>query len=118
MAQSGSRWGGRDSGSSFPSALGSVAHQLLGQHLTQIVGAQAAPQPATKGDGYHSRFFADDDDQGVGLVADPDRRAVAVAEAIGRPADQQHACCSMKAGRTIEMRPRSVWLHPRAAVPA
>jgi len=55
---------------------------------------------------------------GLDGIAFPADGAVAVAEAIGRPADQQHACCSMKAGRTIEMRPRSVRLHPRAAVPA
>ena len=55
---------------------------------------------------------------GLDGIAFPADGAVAVAEAIGRPADQQHACCSMKAGRAIELRPRSVKLHPRAAVPA
>lgn len=54
---------------------------------------------------------------GLDGIAFPADGAVAVAEAIGRPADQQHACCSVKAGRTIELRPRSVKLHPRA-VPA
>lgn len=48
---------------------------------------------------------------GLDGVAFPADGAVAVAEAIGRPAEQQHACCSMKAGRTIK-------LHPRAAVAA
>ena len=48
---------------------------------------------------------------GLDGVAFPADGAVAVAEAIGRPAHQQHACCSMKAGRTIK-------LHPRAAVAA
>jgi len=48
---------------------------------------------------------------GLDGIAFPADGAVEVAHAIGRPADQQHACCSMKAGRTIR-------LHPRAAVPA
>jgi len=54
---------------------------------------------------------------GLDGIAFPADGAVAVAQAIGRPAAQQHACCSMKAGRTIELPPRSVKLHPRA-VPA
>jgi hypothetical protein len=48
---------------------------------------------------------------GLDGIAFPADGAVAVAQAIGRPAEQQHACCSMKAGRTIK-------LHPRAAVAA
>jgi len=32
--------------------------------------------------------------------------------------EQQHACCSMKAGRTVELRPRSIKIHSRAAVAA
>jgi len=48
---------------------------------------------------------------GLDGIAFPADGAVAVAHAIGRPADQQHACCSMKVGRTIK-------LHPRAAVAA
>jgi len=52
---------------------------------------------------------------GLDGIAFPADGALAVAQAIGRPAGQQHACCSMKAGRTIELRPRSVKLHPRAA---
>ena len=55
---------------------------------------------------------------GLDGVAFPADGAVAVAEAIGRPASQQHACCSMKAGRAIELRPRGVKLHPRSVVPA
>ena len=35
---------------------------------------------------------------GLDGIAFPADGAVAVAEAIGRPADQQHACCSMKLG--------------------
>ena len=48
---------------------------------------------------------------GLDGIAFPADGAVAVAHAVGRPADQQHACCSMKAGSTIK-------LHPRVAVPA
>jgi lipoyl synthase len=48
---------------------------------------------------------------GLDGIAFPADGALAVAEAIGRPAEQQHACCSMKAGRTIK-------LHPRVAVAA
>lgn len=48
---------------------------------------------------------------GLDGIAFPADGAVAVAQAIGRPADQQHACCSMKAGRTIK-------IHPRAALAA
>ena len=55
---------------------------------------------------------------GLDGIAFPADGAVAVAQAIGRPAEQQHACCSMKAGRTIELQPRSIKLHPRAAVAA
>lgn len=52
---------------------------------------------------------------GLDGIAFPADGAVAVAQAIGRPAEQQHACCSIKAGRSIELRPRSVKLHLRAA---
>jgi len=48
---------------------------------------------------------------GLDGIAFPADGAVAVAQAIGRPAEQQHACCSMKAGRTIK-------IHSRAAVAA
>ncbi len=48
---------------------------------------------------------------GLDGIAFPADGAVAVAEALGRPAIQEHACCSMKTGRTIE-------IHPRASVAA
>jgi uncharacterized radical SAM superfamily protein len=46
---------------------------------------------------------------GLDGIAFPADGALAVAQAIGRPAAQEHACCSMKTGRTIK-------LHPRAAL--
>ena len=48
---------------------------------------------------------------GLDGVAFPADGALGVAHAIGRPAAQQHAGCSMKTGRTIK-------LHPRPAVAA
>jgi uncharacterized radical SAM superfamily protein len=48
---------------------------------------------------------------GLDGIAFPADGTLAVAHAIGRPAMQEHACCSMKTGRTIE-------LHPRKAVAA
>jgi len=48
---------------------------------------------------------------GLDGIAFPADGALGVAHAIGRPVFQEHACCSMKTGRTIK-------LHPRAAVPA
>jgi hypothetical protein len=48
---------------------------------------------------------------GLDGIAFPADGAVAVAHAIGRPAVQEHACCSMKTGRTIK-------IHPRAALAA
>jgi uncharacterized radical SAM superfamily protein len=48
---------------------------------------------------------------GLDGIAFPADGAIAVARAIGRPVAQEHACCSMKTGRTIK-------LHPRAAVAA
>ncbi len=45
---------------------------------------------------------------GLDGIAFPADGALGVAQAIGRPAAQEHACCSMKTGRTIK-------LHPRAA---
>ncbi|MNC93838.1 hypothetical protein D3C83_105540 [compost metagenome] len=42
---------------------------------------------------------------GLDGIAFPADGAVAVAQAIGRPAAQQHACCSMKAGNTIKLHP-------------
>ena len=44
---------------------------------------------------------------GLDGIAFPADGALAVAEAIGRPAVQQHACCSMKTGRTIKIHPRA-----------
>jgi lipoyl synthase len=43
---------------------------------------------------------------GLDGIAFPADGAVAVAAALGRPAIQEHACCSMKTGRTIEIHPR------------
>jgi hypothetical protein len=48
---------------------------------------------------------------GLDGIAFPAEGALAVAGAIGRPAVQEHACCSIKTGRTIK-------LHPRATVAA
>jgi lipoyl synthase len=48
---------------------------------------------------------------GLDGIAFPADGTLAVAEAIGRPAVQEHACCSIKTGRTIK-------LHPRRAVTA
>jgi uncharacterized radical SAM superfamily protein len=48
---------------------------------------------------------------GLDGIAFPADGALGVAHAIGRPVFQEHACCSIKTGRTIK-------LHPRAAVPA
>jgi uncharacterized radical SAM superfamily protein len=48
---------------------------------------------------------------GLDGIAFPADGTLAVAHAIGRPAVQEHACCSMKTGRTIK-------LHPRPAVAA
>ena len=43
---------------------------------------------------------------GLDGIAFPAEGTLAVAEAIGRPAVQEHACCSMKTGRTIKIHPR------------
>ena len=40
---------------------------------------------------------------GIDGIAFPADGALGVARAIGRPAAQQHACCSMKTGRTIKL---------------
>jgi len=48
---------------------------------------------------------------GLDGIAFPADGTLAVAHAIGRPAVQEHACCSVKTGRTIK-------LHPRPAVAA
>jgi len=44
---------------------------------------------------------------GLDGVAFPAEGTLAVAGVIGRPAVQEHACCSMKTGRTIKLHPRS-----------
>ena len=44
---------------------------------------------------------------GLDGIAFPADGTLAVAEAIGRPAVQEHACCSMKTGRTIKIHPRA-----------
>ena len=44
---------------------------------------------------------------GLDGIAFPADGAVAVARAIGRPYEQQHACCSMKVGGSLEVRPRA-----------
>jgi hypothetical protein len=43
---------------------------------------------------------------GLDGIAFPADGALAVAHAIGRPADQAHACCSVKTERTIRLHPR------------
>jgi uncharacterized radical SAM superfamily protein len=43
---------------------------------------------------------------GLDGIAFPADGALAVAHAIGRPAGQEHACCSIKTGRTIKLHPR------------
>ena len=48
---------------------------------------------------------------GLDGIAFPADGALGVAHAIGRPVFQEHACCSMKTGRSIK-------LHPRAALSA
>jgi hypothetical protein len=55
---------------------------------------------------------------GLDGIAFPADGAPALAQALGRPAVQEHACCSVKTGRSIELRPRSIKLHPRPAVAA
>ena len=44
---------------------------------------------------------------GLDGIAFPADGAGAAARALGRPAVQEHACCSMKTGRTIEIHPRA-----------
>jgi hypothetical protein len=45
---------------------------------------------------------------GLDGIAFPADGALGVAHAIGRPAAQEHACCSMKTGRTIKLHPLAV----------
>ena len=42
---------------------------------------------------------------GLDGIAFPAEGTLAVAQAIGRPAMQEHACCSIKTGRTIKLHP-------------
>ncbi len=44
---------------------------------------------------------------GLDGIAFPADGAVAVASALGRPAVQEHACCSIKTGRTVKIHPRA-----------
>ena len=44
---------------------------------------------------------------GLDGIAFPAEGTLAVAHAIGRPAEQEHACCSVKTGRTIKLNPRA-----------
>jgi lipoyl synthase len=44
---------------------------------------------------------------GLDGIAFPAEGALAVASAIGRPAVQEHACCSIKTGNTIKLYPRA-----------
>jgi len=43
---------------------------------------------------------------GLDGIAFPADGALGVAQAIGRPVAQEHACCSIKTGRTIRLHPR------------
>jgi hypothetical protein len=45
---------------------------------------------------------------GLDGIAFPAEGTLAVAHAIGRPAAQEHACCSIKTGRAIKLHPRRV----------
>jgi uncharacterized radical SAM superfamily protein len=45
---------------------------------------------------------------GLDGIAFPADGTLAVAHAIGRPAEQAHACCSIKTGRTIKLHERVV----------
>ena len=44
---------------------------------------------------------------GLDGIAFPADGTLAVAEAIGRPAMQEHACCSIKTGNTIAIQRRA-----------
>ena len=44
---------------------------------------------------------------GLDGIAFPADGTLAVAQAIGRPTVQEHACCSIKTGRTIKIHPRA-----------
>ena len=49
---------------------------------------------------------------GLDGIAFPADGALAAAHAIGRPAVQEHACCSVKTGNTIKLHPRAANLPP------
>jgi uncharacterized radical SAM superfamily protein len=44
---------------------------------------------------------------GLDGIAFPAEGTLAVAHALGRPAVQEHACCSIKTGRTIKIHPQT-----------
>jgi len=45
---------------------------------------------------------------GLDGIAFPADGAVAICEAIGRPFEQQHACCSIKIGGNMQARPIAI----------
>jgi uncharacterized radical SAM superfamily protein len=49
---------------------------------------------------------------GLDGIAFPADGTLAVADAIGRPVVQEHACCSMKTGRSIRIHPRTAAAAP------
>ena len=49
---------------------------------------------------------------GLDGIAFPAEGALAVAESLGRPAVQEHACCSIKTGRTIKIHSRASAVAP------
>lgn len=53
---------------------------------------------------------------GLDGIAFPAEGALAAAHAIGRPAVQEHACCSVKTGNTIKLHPRAAVATPPVAV--
>ena len=53
---------------------------------------------------------------GLDGIAFPAEGTLQVAQAIGRPAVQEHACCSVKTGNTIELPARTIALHRRPAL--
>lgn len=53
---------------------------------------------------------------GLDGIAFPAEGTLAVAQAIGRPAVQEHACCSVKTGNTIALPARTITLHRQGAV--
>jgi lipoyl synthase len=49
---------------------------------------------------------------GLDGIAFPAEGTLAVAHALGRPAVQEHACCSIKTGRTIKIHPQASLVAP------